>query len=111
MPEAQIILSQAVLYVATAPKSNSACNAIFAATENVKQHKTTVPVHLQDAHYKGSKNLGHGVGYQYAHDYPKHYVRQQYLPDEIKDAVFYEASDSGYEAKIKAHMQWLKGQD
>ncbi len=59
MPEAQIILSQAVLYVATAPKSNSACNAIFAAMDNVKSHKTTVPSHLQDSHYKGSANLGH----------------------------------------------------
>ena len=74
MPEAQIILSQAVLYVATAPKSNSAVNAIFAANENVRQYKTTVPSHLQDAHYKGSKNLGHGIGYKYAHDYPNHYV-------------------------------------
>ena len=96
MPEAQIILSQAVLYVATAPKSNSACNAVFAAMDNVKKYKTTVPVHLQDAHYKGSAKLGHGIGYKYAHDYPNHYVKQQYLPDEIKDAVFYEASDNGY---------------
>jgi len=105
MPEAQIILSQAVLYVATAPKSNSACNAVFAAMDNVKKYKTTVPVHLQDAHYKGSAKLGHGIGYKYAHDYPNHYVKQQYLPDEIKDAVFYEASDNGYEQTIKAHMK------
>ena len=70
MPEAQIILSQAVLYVATAPKSNSACNAVFAAMDNVKKYKTTVPVHLQDAHYRGSAKLGHGIGYKYAHDYP-----------------------------------------
>ena len=108
MPEAQIILSQAVLYVATAPKSNSACNAVFAAMDNVKKYKTTVPVHLQDAHYKGSAKLGHGIGYKYAHDYPNHYVKQQYLPDEIKDAVFYEASDNGYEQTIKAHMKWIK---
>lgn len=108
MPEAQIILSQAVLYVATAPKSNSACNAVFAAMDNVKKYKTTVPVHLQDAHYKGSAKLGHGVGYKYAHDYPNHYVKQQYLPDEIKDAVFYEASDNGYEQTIKAHMKRIK---
>lgn len=108
MPEAQIILSQAVLYVATAPKSNSACNAVFAAMDNVKKYKTTVPVHLQDAHYKGSAKLGHGIGYKYAHDYPNHYVKQQYLPDEIKDAVFYEASDSGYEQTIKAHMKRIK---
>lgn len=105
MPEAQIILSQAVLYVATASKSNSACNAVFAAMDNVKKYKTTVPVHLQDAHYKGSAKLGHGIGYKYAHDYPNHYVKQQYLPDEIKDAVFYEASDNGYEQTIKAHMK------
>ena len=107
MPEAQLILSQAVLYVATAPKSNSACNAISAAMDNVKRVKTTVPPHLQDAHYKGSQNLGHGVGYRYAHDYPKHYVEQQYLPDEIKGEVFYEPGDNGYEAKIKEHMRWL----
>lgn len=108
MPEAQIILSQAVLYVATAPKSNSACNAVFAAMDNVKKYKTTVPVHLQDAHYRGSAKLGHGIGYKYAHDYPNHYVKQQYLPDEIKDAVFYEASDNGYEQTIKAHMKLIK---
>lgn len=108
MPEAQIILSQAVLYVATAPKSNSACNAVFAAMDNVKKYKTTVPVHLQDAHYKGSAKLGHVIGYKYAHDYPNHYVKQQYLPDEIKDAVFYEASDNGYEQTIKAHMKRIK---
>ena len=108
MPEAQIILSQAVLYVATAPKSNSACNAVFAAMDNVKKYKTTVPVHLLDAHYKGSAKLGHGIGYKYAHDYPNHYVKQQYLPDEIKDAVFYEASDNGYEQTIKAHMKRIK---
>ena len=108
MPEAQIILSQAVLYVATAPKSNSACNAVFAAMDNVKKYKTTVPVHLQDAHYRGSVKLGHGIGYKYAHDYPNHYVKQQYLPDEIKDAVFYEASDNGYEQTIKAHMKRIK---
>ena len=108
MPEAQIILSQAVLYVETAPKSNSACNAVFAAMDNVKKYKTTVPVHLQDAHYKGSAKLGHGIGYKYAHDYPNHYVKQQYLPDEIRDAVFYEASDNGYEKTIKAHMKRIR---
>ena len=110
MPEAQIILSQAVLYVATAPKSNSAVNAIFAANENVRQYKTTVPSHLQDAHYKGSKNLGHGIGYKYAHDYPNHYVEQQYLPDEIKNARFYEPSDLGYEKQINEHLQKLRKQ-
>ena len=78
MPESQIILSQAVLYVASAPKSNSAVNAIMLANESVRNIKTTVPTHLQDAHYKGSQKLGHGIGYQYAHDYKNHYVHQQY---------------------------------
>ena len=108
MPEAQIILSQAVLYVATAPKSNSACNAVFAALENVKSHKTTVPVHLQDAHYKGSKKLGHGIGYRYAHDYPNHYVKQQYLPDEIRDARFYEPGINGHEKEIREWMEFIR---
>ena len=108
MPEAQIILSQAVLYVASAPKSNAACNAIFAAMDNVKNYKTTVPSHLQDAHYRGSQMLGHGIGYKYAHNYPNHYVDQQYLPDEIKDAKFYEPSDNGQEKKIKEWMKYIK---
>ena len=111
MPEAQIILSQAVLYVATAPKSNSAVNAIAGAMENVKNYKTTVPVHLQDAHYRGSKNLGHGVGYKYAHDYPNHYVHQQYLPDEIADTRFYEPDGNGYERNIMEHMRKIKGEE
>ena len=109
MPEAQIILSQAVLYVATAPKSNSAVNAISAAMENVKNYKTTVPPHLQDSHYRGSKNLGHGIGYKYAHDYPNHYVRQQYMPEEILGSRFYEPSDNGHEKEIKQWMEYIKG--
>lgn len=109
MPEAQIILSQAVLYVATAPKSNSAVNAIMAANAAVRAHKTTVPSHLQDAHYKSSANLGRGTGYKYAHDYPNHYVEQQYLPEEIKDMQFYEPSDMGYEKAIQEHFQRIKG--
>ena len=75
--------------MAAAPKSNASYMAINSAMENVKSQKTTVPSHLQDSHYKGAKNLGHGIGYQYAHDYPEHYVKQQYLPDEIKDITFY----------------------
>lgn len=108
MPESQIILSQAVLYVASAPKSNSAVNAIFAANESVRRTKTTVPPHLQDAHYKGSAKLGHGIGYQYAHDYPNHYAHQQYLPDEIKDARFYEPGSLGKEKEIKEWLQKLR---
>ena len=109
MPEAQIILSQAVLYVATAPKSNSACNAVFEAMDAVKnQRSMPVPVHLQDSHYGGSAKLGHGIGYRYAHDYPNHYVKQQYLPDEIQGEKFYELSDMGYEKKLKEHMKFIK---
>ena len=109
MPEAQIILSQAVTYVASAPKSNSAVNAIFDAMEAVKNTKTApIPVHLQDAHYKSSGKLGHGVGYKYAHDYPEHYVEQQYLPDEIKDAKFYFPTEIGYEKNMKERLDRLK---
>lgn len=108
MPEAAIILSQAVTYVASAPKSNAACNAVFAAMESVKNQKTTVPPHLQDSHYKGSAKLGHGIGYQYAHDFPKHYVEQQYLPSEIEGTVFYRPTELGYELRIREHLSWLK---
>ena len=108
MPESQIILSQAVTYVACAPKSNAACNAIFAANEAVKKYRTTVPVHLQDAHYKGAAKLGHGTGYKYAHDYPNHYVKQQYLPDEIKDARFYEPGGLGYEKNIREYLKKIR---
>ncbi|MBU9728561.1 replication-associated recombination protein A [Diplocloster modestus] len=109
MPEAQIILAQACEYVATAPKSNTAVMSIEKAMGNVRQVHTTVPPHLQDAHYKGSKKLGRGLTYLYAHEYPKHYVEQQYLPSEIINETFYEPSDNGYERQIKAHMKWIKG--
>jgi len=108
MPESQIILSQAVIYVACAPKSNSAVNAIFAANEAVKTHQTTVPSHLQDAHYKGSQKLGHGIGYKYAHDFPGHYVKQQYLPNEIKDARFYEPGILGYEKRMREYLEKIR---
>ena len=112
MPESQIILSQAVTYVASAPKSNAAVNAIFAATEAVKKYKTTVPSHLQDAHYKGAEKLGHGTGYKYAHDYPGHYVEQQYLPDEIKRRqVVYEPGDLGYEKRSKSIYRSCESSD
>ncbi|MBS6644981.1 MAG: replication-associated recombination protein A [Clostridiaceae bacterium] len=110
MPEAQIILSQAVLYVATAPKSNSAVMAIDGAMNAVRTQKTMpVPVHLQDKHYKGAEKLGHGAGYKYAHDYPNHYVDQQYLPDGMERGSFYQPSENGYEKKIKDHMSFLLG--
>ena len=104
MPEARIILSQAALYVACAPKSNSCYMAVDKAMELVKTTKTApVPAHLQDAHYKSASKLGHGIGYKYAHDYPNHYVKQQYLPDGLEDVKFYEPTDNGYEKQIKTH--------
>ena len=111
MPEAQIILAQAATYIASAPKSNASYLSIAAAMDSVKTQKTTVPAHLQDAHYKGSAKLGHGVGYKYAHDYPEHYVKQQYLPEEIKDAKFYEPTDIGYEKGIKERLERLKNRE
>jgi putative ATPase len=109
MPEAQIILSQAATYVACAPKSNAACEAVYAAMDEVKRSgNLPVPPHLQDAHYKGAAKLGHGTGYKYAHDYPNHYVEQQYLPYELKGKKFYEPSWNGYEAKIREHMKKIK---
>lgn len=109
MPEAQIILAQAALYVASAPKSNSAVQAISAAMDAVKNGKTMpVPVHLQDKHYKGAEKLGHGAGYQYPHDYKDHYVRQQYLPAGLEDAQFYCPSDQGYEQQIQEHFRKIQ---
>ena len=111
LPEAQIILSQAVTYVASAPKSNAACNAVFEALEAVRSSKTMpVPVHLQDAHYKGAAKLGHGQGYLYTHDFPNHYVKQQYLPDGMEGSVFYRPTENGYEKKIKEHMEFIRSE-
>mgnify|MGYP001049447123 FL=1 len=110
MPEARIILAQAATYLASAPKSNASYLAVDRATECMKQTMTApVPVHLQDSHYKGSEKLGHGLGYLYAHNYPNHYVEQQYLPDALKDEVFYEPTEIGYEKQIKEHLQFLRG--
>ncbi|MGB8453033.1 MAG: replication-associated recombination protein A [Anaerocolumna sp.] len=109
MPEAQIVLAQAAAYVACAPKSNSSVAAIGAAMEAVKNERTaTIPSYLMDAHYKGAAKLGHGLGYKYAHDYKNHYVNQQYLPDELKNRVFYEPTEQGYEKIIKEHLQRIK---
>ena len=94
--------------MATAPKSNSAVNAISEAMANVRTHKTSVSSHLQDAHYKGSEKLGHGIGYQYAHNYPNHYVKQQYMPSEILGTTFYEPSDNGHEKEIKEWMEYIQ---
>ena len=112
MPEAQIILSQAVTYVACAPKSNAAYGAIDAAMSAVRNNVTPpVPVHLQDAHYKGAQKLGHGLGYKYAHDYPNHYVEQQYLPDALVGTKFYVPTEMGYEKQIREHFAKIKEWD
>lgn len=108
MPEAQIILAHAAIYVACAPKSNAIVNAIFAANDAVKSvGDCQVPNHLRDAHYSGAKNLGN-VGYLYAHDYPNHYVKQQYLPDNLLDEKFYYPGDNGYEKDIKLWFNKIK---
>ena len=108
MPESQIILAHAVSYVASAPKSNAACCAISEAMEVVKHTTTTVPVHLQDRHYAGAGKLGRGNGYLYAHDFPEHYVKQQYLPDEIVGKTFYHPTDIGYEKRIAERLERLR---
>lgn len=111
MPEAQIILAQAVNYIAAAPKSNASCESIFAAMEAVRNKKTTIPPHLQDAHYKGSAKLGHGIGYKYAHDYPEHYVKQQYLPSELEGMQFYHPTDIGYEKQAGERIRRLRNRE
>lgn len=112
MPEARIILAEAVLYVAGAPKSNSAVMAIDEAMKIVSTTDVkTVPPHLQDAHYGGAGELGHGQGYKYAHSYPEHYVKQQYLPDELLGMEFYKPGDLGYEKTMKERLKRLKERD
>lgn len=109
MPEAQIILSEAAMYVACAPKSNACVCAIGDAMQTVEETgNLPIPSHLQDAHYKGAAKLGHGTGYKYAHDYPNHYVEQQYLPYELSGKEFYRPSGNGYEVKVKEHMKRIK---
>ena len=109
MPEAQIILAQAVSYVASAPKSNAAVCAISDAMACVRETgNLTIPTHLQDAHYKSAGKLGHGIGYKYAHNYKNNYVNQQYLPYELSGKEFYRPSGNGYEVKIKEHMNRIK---
>ncbi len=103
-PEAQIILSEAVLYVALAPKSNSAYMAIAAAHNDVRHYEHgEVPAHLRDAHYSGAGKLGHGVTYKYAHDYPNGYVQQQYLPTALKDRIYYQGIERGREKELLTH--------
>lgn len=109
MPEARIPLAQAVTYIAGAPKSNASYLAINHALSTVKHQRVSgVPNHLRDCHYKGAAKLGHGEGYQYAHDYPYHYVKQQYIPDTLVGTTFYEPTENGYEKKVKEYLEFLK---
>lgn len=112
MPEARILLSQAAVYVACAPKSNASYLAVDKALEFVRNHKNApIPPYLRDSHYKGAKDLGRGIGYLYAHDFPNHYVRQQYLPDLYKDITFFEPTENGYEKEIRAYFDRINQQE
>ena len=109
MPEARIPLAQAAIYVACAPKSNSACVAIDEAMNWVAGHKTeAIPPYLQDAHYQGAKKLGHGLDYKYAHDYKNHYVKQQYLPDGVEGQHFYHPGELGHEYEMDRYLKKIK---
>ena len=107
MPEAQLILAHAAIYVACAPKSNSVTTAISEAMTAVQSGQATLPSYLQDAHYGGSAKLGRGIGYEYAHDFPKHFSKQRYLPEELGDRTFYHTSGNGYEQQIQKYLDWI----
>ncbi|EIT85301.1 recombination factor protein RarA [Fictibacillus macauensis ZFHKF-1] len=108
MPEARIPLAEAVVYLATAPKSNSVIKGIDTALAAVSKEKSgQVPIHLRDAHYKGAKELGHGLDYQYPHDFQDGYVVQQYLPDHLRNKTFYEPSPRGFEKSIQNRLHYF----
>ena len=110
MPEGRILLAQAASYIAGAPKSNASYMGVDRAASRIRTSDTgQVPPHLRDAHYGGAASLGHGIGYKYAHDYPEHFVKQQYLPDELLGEHFYEPTDIGYEREIKERLERLRG--
>ncbi|WP_459611705.1 replication-associated recombination protein A [Corynebacterium urogenitale] len=109
LPEARLTLAQATIHLATAPKSNGVIAAINAAISDVEQGRgTTVPPHLRDGHYQGAKELGNAVGYVYPHDDPVGVVPQQYLPDDLKDAVYYRPTEHGHERQISTRLQTLR---
>ena len=106
LPEARIILAQAATYIASAPKSNASYLGLEKASQIVNETgNLPIPIYLRGSSYSGAAKLGRGVGYKYAHDFPNHYVEQQYLPDEIKNEKMYEPNDIGYEVKIKEHFK------
>jgi putative ATPase len=109
MPEARIPLAEATIYLATAPKSNAVISGIDQALAAVEKERSgQVPLHLRDSHYKGAKELGHGIGYQYPHNYKDGYVEQQYLPDELVGKKFYAPTSYGYEDTIKKRLEYWK---
>ncbi len=112
MPEAKLPIAQAIIFLCESPKSNSVVTAIdgaYADAENAYQ--VPVPVHLRDTSYKGAKSLGNGKGYKYPHDFDRHYTPQQYLPDNLKDRVYYKPSDEGYEKKIKETRRYMRKEE
>ena len=109
LPEARIPLAQAAVLLATAPKSNSAIMGIDAALGDLETMDTgDIPAHLKDAHYGGAKKMGRGLTYQYPHNFENHYVKQQYLPDNIKDRVYYEYGNNKTEQLTKAYWDKIK---
>ena len=109
LPEGRLPLAEAVIFLCTCPKSNSACIAIDSALDTIKEGKgIKVPNHLLDAHYEGSKNLDHGQDYKYPHDYPSHWVKQQYLPDDLKGTKFYSYQNNKVEQAAKAYWDLIK---
>ncbi len=109
MPEGRLLLAEAVLYIACAPKSNSVYRALEEATQDIEERDSgEVPLHLRDSHYSGAKKLGHGKGYLYPHNYPRHYVDQQYLPDPLRGRIYYRPSENGREKQIRAWLSSLK---
>ena len=111
LPEARIPLAQAAIFLATAPKSNSAILAVEGALADLRAGRTgEVPPHLRDAHYEGAAQLGHGTGYQYAHGYPNHYVKQQYLPDALKNRTYYTYGENKTEQAAKQYWDRIKGE-
>ncbi len=107
LPESQLILAQAAVCVAVSPKSNSCTEGIFAARKAVQTNQFTIPPYLQDAHYRGSLELKRGIGYEYAHDFPKHFSRQRYLPTQLGDIRFYEPSENGFEKEVQRYLDWI----
>lgn len=109
MPEARLSIAQAIIFVCESPKSNAVCTAIHSAFYDAEHaYQQPVPLHLRDTHYNGAKSLGNGKGYKYAHDFERHYTPQQYLPDNLKDRVYYQPSDEGYERKINETRRYMR---